>query len=314
MNTTVLAADLGGTNLRMAVVSNDGRILHRIKKKTPESGGRGDIVAAIEKSAGECLDAVPSASVSAMGIAVPATMDFKEGILKNSPQLPALNGLNLADALGGKFDFPIVTDNDATSAAVGEHWLGATRGFENSICITLGTGVGGGLILRGEPYRGNSGTAGEIGHVCVEREGFPCGCGSCGCVEQYASAIGIGRHFIQLKDRYPDSLLSDFERPTPYDVFEAANRSDELALEIYRRLGMYLGIAIAGLVNVLNPDVIVIGGGVSAAWELFIGNTRAEMQKRAFREPVEHVKLVRAELGDDAGILGVARLALLARK
>jgi Transcriptional regulator/sugar kinase len=314
MTTTVLAADLGGTNLRMAVVSDDGTILHRVRRNTPESGDRDDIVAAITDSAIECLDAAKGVAISAMGVAVPATLAFKEGILKSSPQLPSLNGLNLSAAIGRSFDFPIVTDNDATSAAVGEHWLGATAGFENSICVTLGTGVGGGLIIRGEAFRGNSGTAGEIGHVCVERQGFPCGCGSCGCIEQYASAIGIARHFSLLKDMYRGSLLAGFERPTPLDVFDAANRSDELALEIYKRLGMYLGIALAGLVNVLNPDVIVIGGGVSAAWELFIDHTRAEIQKRAFREPAEHAKLVRAKLGDDAGILGVARLALLARK
>jgi glucokinase len=249
-----------------------------------------------------------------MGVAVPATLAFNEGVLKSSPQLPSLNGLNLSEAVGQNFDFPVVSDNDATSAAIGEHWLGATKDFENSICVTLGTGVGGGLIIRGEPYRGNSGTAGEVGHLCVEREGFPCGCGSCGCVEQYASAIGIARHFSALKNLYPDSLLREFERPTPLDVFEAANRSDELALEIYKRLGMYLGIALAGLINILNPDVIVIGGGVSAAWDLFIDHTKTEIEKRAFREPAEHAKLVRAKLGDDAGILGVARLALLARK
>lgn len=314
MNTTVLAADLGGTNLRMAVVSSDGGILHRVKKKTPESRSRNDIVSSIAESARECLDAVHGTGISAMGIAVPATMDFSGGILKNSPQLPSLNGLNLSVALRQDFDFPIVTDNDATSAAVGEHWLGATKGFENSICITLGTGVGGGLIIRNEPYRGNSGTAGEIGHVCVEPEGFPCGCGSCGCVEQYASAIGVGNQFLRLKVLYPDSVLRDNVQPTPLEVFEAAENEDELAIEIYRRVGRYLGIALAGLINVLNPDVIVIGGGVSAAWDLFIRHARAEIQKRAFREPAEHAKLVRAKLGDDAGILGVARLALLARK
>ena len=226
MNTTVLAADLGGTNLRMAVVSSDGGILHRVRKKTPESRSRDDIVAAIRNSASECMEAVQGTEIAAMGVAVPATMDFNGGILKNSPQLPSLNGLNLAEALKADFDFPMVTDNDATSAAVGEHWLGATSGFENSICITLGTGVGGGLIIHNEPYRGNSGTAGEIGHVCVEPGGFPCGCGSCGCVEQYASAIGIGNLFLQLKDGCCDSLLKDFERPTPLDVFEAANSSD----------------------------------------------------------------------------------------
>ena len=314
MNTTVLAADLGGTNLRMAVVSSDGGILHRVRKKTPESRSRDDIVAAIRDSAGECIEAVQGTEIMAIGIAVPATMDFYGGILKNSPQLPSLNGLNLAEALKADFDFPVVTDNDATSAAVGENWLGATSGFENSLCITLGTGVGGGLIMHNEPYRGNSGTAGEIGHVCVEPEGFPCGCGSCGCVEQYASAIGVGNLFLRLKDGYGDSILKDIERPTPLDVFDAANNSDALALEIYRRFGIYLGIALAGLINVLNPDVIVIGGGVSAAWDLFIGHARSEIQKRAFREPAEHAKLVRAKLGDDAGILGVALLALLARK
>jgi glucokinase len=245
-----------------------------------------------------------------MGVAVAAALDFDSGVLKNSPNLPALNGLKLRERLADSLGVKIVVDNDGTAAAVGEHWLGATQGTNNSVCVTLGTGVGGGLIFGGKPYRGIDGTAGEIGHIGVEKNGHPCGCGSLGCVEQYASATAIVRIAKELNESYPESRLASKLELTAADVYEAGLLSDPLALEVFSTMGAYLGMALADLVNVLNPEMIVIGGGVAGAWDLFIGSVSREIVRRSFREPAQRVKLIRAKLGDDAGILGVAQLAL----
>jgi glucokinase len=211
---------------------------------------------------------------------------------------------DLHEALG----IDVILENDATAAAIGEHWLGASREYENSICVTLGTGVGGGILFNGQALRGPDGTAGEIGHICVEPSGHPCGCGSWGCLEQYASATAVVRMAGEIADE--GSTLDTSKPFTAKDVFETAKSGDKACVETFRSMGRHLGLALAGLINALNPEAIVFAGGMSAAWDMFIEETRGQIMKRAFREPGLRAKLVRAELGDDAGILGVASLAL----
>lgn len=304
-----LAADLGGTNLRLAVVNGRGEIVHRSKEPTP-SGDRKKLIDAISRTAGSCISGVPGGTgVSAFGVAVPATVNSRDGIALRSPQLPELNEFPFAEYFSKELGIPVVLENDASAAALGEHRFGASRGVRNCVHVTLGTGVGGGLIIEGELYRGIDGTAGEIGHVAVEPDGHPCGCGSRGCLEQYSSAIGIRRLVPELSSRFPGSPLSGDPDITPLKVYEAGIAGDELSIEVLRVFGTYLGIALGGLVNVLNPEAIVIGGGVSAGWDLFIEPLRSEMFRRAFRHPAERVRLMRSELGDDAGIVGAAFLA-----
>lgn len=308
MGEIVLAADLGGTNLRMAAVDRNGSIVYRTRCSTPHENGQGAIVDAIADLARECLSKVTeSGSVTSIGVAVPAVMDIPKGIVHRAPNLPALDGLHLSDEIKKNIGLAVVLENDATSAAIGEHWLGASRNIDNSICVTLGTGVGGGVILNGAPLRGPDGTGGELGHICVEPDGHPCGCGSWGCVEQYSSATAVVRIAKELAADLPGADIG--KNPTAEELYDAAVKGNEVAVEAFRRMGYYLGIALAGLVNVLNPEVIVLAGGLSAAWDVFIEHTRDQIARRAFREPAGRVKLVRAELGDDAGILGVASLA-----
>ena len=218
-----------------------------------------------------------------------------ENRIFSSPNLPELNGYDLADELAARLDIDVTLENDATAAAVGEHWLGASRGFAHSICVTLGTGVGGGIILNGEPVRGPDGTAGEIGHICVEPLGVPCGCGSIGCVEQYSSATAIARIANELRCKYPESAIAGYDEVDALTVFTMGMAGDDLCREVFRRAGTYLGIALAGLINVLNPEVIVIGGGAADGWELFIGHLRSEIEKRAFQQPAERARIVRAD-------------------
>lgn len=303
MNEIVLSVDLGGTNIRMAAVSPDGSIHHLARRKTPENVSPAQLVDLTELLAQECIAHAPEkALVRGIAFGSPAPAAKKgDGFLTKLPNLPSLNGMNLAAALHERFSLPVTLENDATAAAIGENWLGASRNVPNSIMVTLGTGVGGGLIIDGEPYRGIDGTAGEIGHVCVEPDGHPCGCGSRGCIEQYASATAIvrmGREF---------GLTFD----TAHEIFIAAGGGDEAARKVYVTMGRYLGITLAGLINVFNPEMIVIGGGMAAGWEAFIGPLKAEVSERAFITPASRVELVRSSLRDNAGLLGVARSAFL---
>jgi glucokinase len=312
MGKKVLAVDLGGTNLRMAVVGEDGNIEHRERCSTPQVNSPAAIVSAIADLAELCKEAIESKErIGILGAAIPAIGNLREGRIDIAPNLPMLDGVEFRSQLEKALGLAVILENDATAAGIGEHWLGASRGFDNSICVTLGTGVGGGIILDGQPLRGPDGTAGEIGHMCVEPNGHPCGCGSWGCVEQYASATAVVRMAEELIEQYGTSI--DTSRPfTAKDVYGAAKQGDMASVETFRRMGSYLGLALAGLVNALNPEVIVFAGGMSAAWDMFIDVTREQITKRAFREPALRVKLVRAELADDAGILGVASLALAA--
>jgi glucokinase len=310
MQRVFLAADLGGTNLRMAVVDASGRVIFRNRRGTPSTGSQGDIIAAIHSAIAECKQELAGDyEFAAFGAAVPAIVNSREGIIHRSPNLPELNDLPFVRRFSDDLGIPVVLENDANSAAVGERWKGASQGVRNSIHVTLGTGVGGGIIIDGTLVRGVDGTAGEIGHIAVEPEGFPCGCGSRGCVEQYSSATAIVRIAKDLMPEYPETSLRSNLELTPLEVYTAGSDGDKLSLEVFRLVGTYLGIALGGLVNVLNPEVIVFGGGASAGWDLFIDHLAAEIKRRAFPHPAERVRLMRSELGDDAGILGAAFLA-----
>jgi glucokinase len=306
----VLAMDLGGTNLRMASVNSSGEILYRIKRATPSDKGVSGIVQAITDLANECRQSSTSPkSVFAIAAAVPGTVNVEKGIIRKSPNIPALDNFPLTKILETKLNLKCFLENDANAAAIGECWLGASKKLQSSIYITLGTGVGGGIIIDGKVLRGIDGTAAEIGHICVEPFGAPCGCGSRGCLEQYCSATAVVRLTGEIAPEYPKSVLIKNKSLTAFDTYNAGKTGDALALEVFRRQGFYLGIGLAGLINVLNPEAIVIGGGAAAGWDLFVPEMVKQIRLRSYREPAERARIIRAEWGDDAGILGAARIA-----
>ncbi len=309
MSEIVIAADLGGTNLRMATVDRSGAILYRANPETPRGKNADEIVRLIADSAVECQKNSFDSKARIISVAVPATVSAGRGLIFKAPNLPALDNFQMAAALESELGIKSILENDANAAAVGENWLGASKGFESSICVTLGTGVGGGIIIGGKILRGRDGTAGEIGHICVEPCGAPCGCGSQGCVEQYSSAKGIVRMTEELEARFPKSGLKLNPKLTAFDVYRAGTEGDELALAVFEKMGVYLGIALSDLINVLNPETIVIGGGVSAGWKLFLPHLKKTICRRAYREPATRARISPAALGDDAGIIGAARLA-----
>jgi glucokinase len=308
----VIAADLGGTNLRAATIDSSGRIHERIKQHTPKAVKASEIVRAIVGAARECerrsLD--KGGRIRAVSVVVPGTVQVDNGVVIKAPNVPCLDGFRLAAALQSELQWPALLENDANAAAVGEMWKGAGRGRKTIICVTLGTGVGGGIILDGKLWRGADGSAGELGHTCIEPfGGVACTCGSRGCLEVYASATAIVRMTREAQPRYPNSPLHKSEELTAESIYNSGKAGDELALEVFRRMGIYLGVGLASLINIFNPEMIVLGGGVAAGWDLFISHVREQIAERAFPLPARRAEIVRAECGDDAGLLGAAQIA-----
>jgi len=293
----------------MAAIDRHGEILYRTRCETPRVECPREVTQAIVKSANECRENCPNYEIKVISVAIPGTVNVAGGTIITTPNLPALNDFHIVSALEKELGIKTALENDANAAAVGESWCGASKGYANSICVTLGTGVGGGILVDGRILRGAEGKAGEVGHVCVEANGAPCGCGSRGCIEQYSSALAIVRMAGELKEKYPGSVLNDKEQFEAADVFHAGKAGDELALEVFSKMGFYLGVGLTSLLNVLNPEIIVIGGGVSASWELFMPHMLETVRRRSHGGPSERAKIVKSLLGDDAGILGIARLA-----
>jgi glucokinase len=303
----VFAVDLGGTHLRAALVDDAGRILKQLKQETPKGDSALCIVNALVNAAQQWeSDKLP---VVAAAIMVPGAVDCDKAVVLQAPNLPSLVNFELKAELERRLGRPVFLENDANAAAVGEMWMGAARGCRDVISVTLGTGVGGGVILDGKLWRGSHGSAGEIGHTTVDPfSGLKCKCGNTGCLELFASATAIVRMTRENLSLFPESTLKS-EGLTAAKVYEAGRNGDELALAVFQRFGMYLGIGLANLINLIDPQIIVISGGAVNGWDLFAPEMYRQVEERAFRTTAQQVKIARAECGDNAGLLGAARLA-----
>ncbi len=305
MKEIVLAVDLGGTNLRMAAVNRDGMILARARTATPKGSGPAGLLDAITNLADECRAAL-SADQKVVGFGAGIPANIVNGPVRGLPNYSEIEGVDLKAELEAKFKMPVALENDATAAAIGENWLGASKDVRDSIMMTLGTGVGGGIIINNEPLRGIDGTAGKLGHINVEPDGHPCKCGSNGCIEEYASATAIVR-MARESGLEVSTALDVYKLATRADTPHSARRTPHSARAVFQKVGRYLGITLGSLANALNPEMIIIGGGAAAAWDAFIEPLKTELDYRAFNEPAKRVQIVRGTLGDDAGILGAAR-------
>ena len=304
----VFAADLGGTYLRVALVDESGKIHHQAKQRTPKGDSPDYVVNALASAAEKWRDD-DGQRIAAASIMVPGTVDNDNAVVVQAPNLPALTGFPLKAVLEERFGWPVVLENDANAAAVGEMWMGAARGCRDVVSVTLGTGVGGGVILDGQLWRGAHGSAGEIGHATVDPfSDLKCKCGNVGCLEMFASATAIVRMTREGLPRFPDSVLHR-EELTAERVYDAGRGGDELALSVFKRFGIYLGIGIANLINIIDPEIIVIAGGAVNGWDLFAPYMQHEVNERAVRVTAQQVKIAVAECGDNAGLLGAARLA-----
>jgi len=309
---TVIGVDLGGTNLRTAIVNSDGVILDKRKEATQAVDGWMKVVARLIDNIKRQLEigAQMGSKVFAVGVGAPGVILVDKGVVVKSPNFPDWNNLPLKAELEKALNIPVFIENDANAAALGEKWRGAGQNIRSMIHLTLGTGVGGGIILDNKIWHGADGMAGEIGHMTLIPDGRQCGCGNTGCLEMYASARGIVQSFREELEKQKLHTAEALKEVTSEKVYQAAREGDAVARRVMKDMGRMLGIGIASLINIFNPERVVIGGGVKDAWPLFIGATHEEIMKRAFQVPAERTEIVPSSLGDDAGMVGAAAVAL----
>jgi glucokinase len=307
METHAIGIDIGGTNLRFALVDSLGRIMHRSRTVSRIEQGRDafcrrllDGIAEMRGFAGRC-----GASVVGIGAGVPGLLD-KKGLIRSSVNMRPLDGFDLSAYLEQQTGFPVVCGNDANLIALGEYIHGAGRGLESFVVITVGTGLGSGLVLEGRLWTGVGGFAAEFGHVTVEPDGVPCPCGNRGCLEQYASAGAIVRTARQLLGSELPGIIADSLNAEK--VAGLARQGQTAALAAFEEAGHYLGIALASLVNTLNLEAAVICGGVAASLDLLLPPLRNELENRCFPQIAADFSVIAGELGDDAGLLGAAAI------
>lgn len=310
MKRLTIGIDMGGTNIRLALVADDGAIVGSRRHKTSAQEGKDAIIARLSSEAGDLIsEGKNHGAVIGIGIGAPGLIE--KGIVRVSPNLPGWNDVPLQELLEKALLLPVVLENDANAVAYGEMRAGAGKGLNSLVCITLGTGVGGGLILDGKIWRGAFGMAGEVGHMVVEPTGIKCSCGNTGCLEAYASATGIVRMAKEAVRRgeATGSSWADMDNLTTELLQGFAEQGDCAAIRIFEEAGRYLGIGMTSLLHLLNPEAVIIGGGVARSWNLFSPSMRKEITGRCFKEIVDRTKILPASLGDNAGMLGAARLA-----
>jgi len=306
-----IGVDLGGTKMLVGVVDSEQHIHHESRESsiglTEEK--------LVDGLASELLEAKQARpDVLAAGLGIPATIDHRRGLAIQAVNLD-ISDVPLRDLMHERLGLPVFVDNDANVAALAEFLFGAGKGATNLVMLTIGTGIGGGLVLNGKVYRGSIGAGAELGHVVVDENGPPCqgNCPNHGCVETYASGTAIARHGKAVAEREPDSALGRALAEGPIvgrTVTELAMKGDPLAREVVAGAGRHLGVALASLANVFDPDVIVIGGGVSAVGDIMLDPAREELRSRAL-PPMNKTPVKLAELGPDAGMIGAAAMALI---
>jgi glucokinase len=307
-----IGVDMGGTKLLAGAVDSELSVHHRVQRslnRVDESFLLDVVVDAVE----ETREAA-GGEVDAVGFGIPSLIDQRTGNAVIAVNLP-LKDIRFADVMTERLGLPVFVDNDGNLAALAEHRAGAARGCNEVVLLTIGTGIGGGLILRGKLYRGAIGAGAELGHVVIDRNGPPCqgNCPNHGCVESLASGTALAREALRIARERPDSALgrahaAGRELAGPL-VTELAHDGDQAAIDALALIGRNLGVALASFVNIFNPEVIVIGGGVSGAGELLLGPARAEVAARALPPSKDLVQIVPAALGVEAGMIGAAALA-----
>jgi glucokinase len=315
----VLGIDIGGTNLVVGSVAEDGSaVVATASEPTHSEAGATDVVdrlvALAERAIATTRREAPGAEILGVGVGAPGPLDTKRGIVLLTPNLGWVN-MPLRQLIHDRLGLPAALDNDANCAVLGEWWVGAARGARHAIGITIGTGIGGGLIVDGRLYHGASDVAGEIGHTTIDTEGRRCKCGNYGCLEAYASGPNIALRAVEELEAGAESRLSalvggDLAKITAQTVYQAAADGDELALEVVNDTAKVLGVGIGNLLNVFNPEVVVVCGGVTLAGDHLFEPLRREVARRAFKPAVSACRIVPGELAGTAGVYGAAKVFL----
>ena len=309
-----IGVDIGGTNIKIALVDFEGKIIYSNTTPTRAEMGFEAGVAKIKQAIKDLMQETKESAktIEAIGFGLPGQIDYKLGMVKNLPNIPGWINIPLGKLIEDEFQIPTKLDNDVRCAALGELNFGAGKGCENLICITIGTGIGSGIVLNGKLVRGASNAAGEIGHIKMTLDKGPlCGCGDHGCFEAYASGpsiVSMAKEFIsggksaKYKEMATDGII------TPYIVAQAALQGDPVSLQIFKQMGEIIGIGLSSVINLLNPEKIIIGGGVADAGEILLEPIRKTIEDRAMPIQKEAVKVVPAQLANAAGVIGASLL------
>ena len=312
----VLAIDLGGTKILIALISNKGQML--AKERCPTQAGKGpqSVINRMLSSIDRLLsrENIDASQLESISIAAAGAIDAEKGVITSSPNLPGWQDIPLRDIIKEKYGVDTFLVNDASAAALGEHQFGAGREINNLIYLTVSTGIGGGIIIDGKLYLGASGSAGELGHMTIEANGPGCRCGNIGCLEMLASGTAVAREAVRRISQGESSSLTEvvggkIENITAEKVAAAARGGDILASEVILEAATYLGIGLANLVNIFNPEMIIVGGGMAKMGDLLLESARRVVEERAFALSAQAVRIVPARLGDDVGVLGAAAFA-----
>jgi glucokinase len=307
----IVGIDLGGTNIVVGTVAEDGsELLGLVSEPTLPELGADAVVARIVKLAHASIAAAGRRDVAGVGIGSPGPLDTKTGVVILTPDLGWVN-MPLRDRVSDALKLPTTLDNDANCAIFGEWWRGAAQGVDHVVGLTIGTGIGGGIVLGGEIYHGASDVAGEIGHMTIEANGRACKCGNQGCLEAYASGPAIAARAVEgieagAKSALPQYVARDLSRITAQIVYEAANDGDAYAQQVVRETAMLLGAGVSNIVNIFNPGVVVICGGVTLAGDKLFGPLTSEVHRRAFKPAWEVCRIVPGTLTGTAGVYGAA--------
>ena len=288
---------------RAALVSEEGEIVRKIKRSSSEE---------VWGSLLESIEEVRNREIVGIGLGVAGIIDRKNGRVFSSPNLHAVEGLDLIQGVQQKFHVPVFIENDANVAALGEKVSGAGKHFESFVLLTLGTGIGGGIIYKGELLDASA----EVGHMSIHAEAEKCPCGNTGCLENYASARAMIAKAVAMLEKGTESLLKEcckgsIYKITPEDIYKSALEGDTLSREILREAGRALGVGLASMINILSPEAIILAGGLVGAWNIYVQEAIREASRRAFKDLFDSVKIIPSSLGDEAGVVGAASLVFM---
>ena len=311
-----IGIDVGGTNVKIALVDDNGKIIYSNSVPTYAKMGYEYTVNNIKQAIKDLMketNTTPS-DIEGIGFDFPGQVDCKTGVVKLAPNIPGWVNVPIAQMIEDEFHIPTRIDNAASCAALGELKFGAGRGCENFICITVGNGIGSGIVINGKVVRGATNAAGELGHIKLQMNGGPiCGCGDTGCLEAFASGpaiVAMAQEYIKggKSTKFREMAAVEGGEITPYMVAKAAEEGDPVAKRIFEIVGEYIGIGLTSVINLLNPERVIIGGGVAESGELLLGPIRKTIKERAMVVAGNAVEIVPAQLGNSAGVIGASML------
>lgn len=310
-----IGIDVGGTNVKIALVDGEGKIIYSNSVPTYAQMGYEYTVNNIKQAIRDLMKETntDAKEIEGIGFDFPGQVDYKTGVVKLAPNIPGWINVPIAQMIEEEFNIQTRIDNDVRCAALGELKFGAGKGCENFVCITVGTGIGSGLVINGQLVRGAANAAGEIGHIKLQMNGGPiCGCGDTGCLEAFASGpsiVAMAQEYLKggKSTKFREMAGADGEI-TPYIVAKAAEAGDPVAKRIFEIVGTYIGMGLVSVINLLNPEKVIIGGGVAAAGDLLLDPIRKTIKERAMVVAGNSVEIVPAELGNSAGVIGASML------